>query len=479
LKSHPFRVEALVLAATVLSFGWARSANAEWRQSAFVIGGFGGGSDPIGLQRLDRAGIEFVIPFESAAPWSARRVVARLDSLRASVQGFRLKAFVYEETDSPSTLFKNSDPVSNRAAILRELAPAQDLNTASVAGWYIWDEPPVYYPPSRKLSTERAFASVHEMTKIIRDSTNGASTSSKLALVTLLPIHAASWFGATCGTDTTGGYACYLDAYLSSFAHDSLPAPVVMFDNYPFETREAPFRLYFQQLAAVRDAAAKYSRPDYSIPVWSVIQASPRKATPGAGFQSTPTFNQIRWQAYVSLAYGAKGIFYWTLRPDDRAGYGESYLRRDGSANGALLDSLTALNAEIRSLGPTLMKLEAIGAVHSSANAYLIPARDDSVLASVRSLRFAAATTGRIGDGVIGIFSMPGTPDRYMLVVNKNVDIPASFSVLLGAPASAVERISKSTGKPLSLATQATQFDTGMIAPGGGELFKISPSTPR
>jgi hypothetical protein len=478
LKSPPFSIEALVLAATVLSFGWASSATAEWRQSAIVIGGFGGGSDPEGLRRLDRAGIEFVIPFESAAPWSARRVVARLDSLRASVQGFRLKAFVYEETDSPSTLFKNSDPASNRAAIVRELAPSKDLNTASVAGWYIWDEPPVYYPPSRKLSTERAFSSIHEMTKIVRDSTNGSSTSNKLALVTLLPIHAAAWFGATCGTDTAGGYACYLDAYLSSFSRDSLPAPVVMFDNYPFETREAPFRLYFQQLAAVRDAAAKYSRPNYSIPVWSVIQASPRKTTPGTGFQSTPTFNQIRWQAYISLAYGAKGIFYWTLRPNDRAGYGEAFLRRDGSANGALLDSLTALNSEIRSLGPTLMKLDAIGASHSSASGYLIPARDDSAAASVRSLRFAAATAGRMSDGMMGIFSMPETPASYVLVVNKNVDSPASFSILLGAPASTVDRVSKSTGRPVSLATRVTQFETGMIAPGGGELFKISPSAP-
>src|SRR5262249_37184158 len=148
--------------------------------------------------------------------------------------------------------------------------------------------------------------------------------------------------------------------YLSRFNGDPLPAPLISFDKYPFEGPTADFRLYFVQLAIVRDKAAQYSRSYYPIPFWSVIQAAPRRENGHAAYYGTPTFSQIRWQAYVSVAYGAKGIMYWTLRPHDDSpsdpGYGASFLRRDGSTNGALYDSLTKLNAELRALGPALMK---------------------------------------------------------------------------------------------------------------------------
>src|SRR5438094_9996192 len=99
---------------------------------------------------------------------------------------------------------------------------------------------------------------------------------------------------------------------------------------YPFESSRTDFRRYFLQLSLIRDKAAEHSRPAYHIPFWSVIQASPRRDHPNAPDHSTPTFNQIRWQAYMSVAYGAKGIFYWTLLPFGRIGpapgYGASFL---------------------------------------------------------------------------------------------------------------------------------------------------------
>jgi hypothetical protein len=305
---------ACLFAVAVLCPSTARGV---WNQTAFVIGGYGVGGDPKSLVRLNAANIEYVIAFDNPSPALARRFSARLDSLRRAGRAtFRLKQFVYEEWDAPFSLFKNADPVGHRGAIVAELSPASGVNDSSVAGWLIWDEPPLYYPHA-KLPPSRVLDSLVKMTRVIRDSTTGSNTHDKLALVNLLPIQACEWFHPPrCGGDTLAAYRSYLDQYLASFDADPLPAPVLCFDKYPFESPPADFRLYFMQLAIVRDKAAQYSRPNYRIPFWSVVQAAPRREGAAAPYHSTPTFNQIRWQVYASVAYGAKGIFYWTLRPE-------------------------------------------------------------------------------------------------------------------------------------------------------------------
>jgi len=187
----------------------------------------------------------------------------------------------------------------------------------------------------------------------------------------------------------------------------------------------------------VRDKAAQYSRPGYPIPFWSVIQAAPRRNSAASPYQPTPTFNQIRWQAYVSTAYGGKGIFYWTLRPHDNpppdAGYGASFLRRDGSANGALYDSLTALNAELRGLGPTLMQLDPVAVFHAAANRFVLPGRDDSLSKSNSALQLVSSIEGRTNEGMAGSFKSRVGGDEYVLVANKDTLLAQSFRVTLRA----------------------------------------------
>ena len=451
------------------------SASAAWRQSTFVIGGYAVGGDPPSLVRLNDAGVGLVVPFDNSSPARAREIVARLDSLRSKRPGFRMREIVYEESNPPGTLFKNPDPVVNRRALLDQLAPAKGLNSASVAGWYVWDEPPLYYHPKLELPSEQVFSSIHEMTRLMRDSTNGAATHEKLPFVNLFPIQSHRWFRSPCGKDTLLAYGCYLDQYLSKFNSDSLPAPVISFDKYPFEVPWAEFRLYFVQLATVRDKAAQYSRPNYHIPFWSVIQAAPRRRNNASSYQPTPTFNQIRWQAYVSIAYGAKGILYWPLRPHDGAGYGASFLRRDGSTNGALYDSLAALNAEMRALGPTLMQLEPVAVFHAAANRFVIPHGDDSLAKSNSPLQLVSSIEGRTKEGMAGCFKSRAGGDNYVMIANKDTLLAQSFRVTLRQAAGAVERVSKLDGRLIPVASTVTSFATGMIAPGGGELFRLVP----
>jgi hypothetical protein len=450
---------------------------AAWTQPEFVIGGYLVGGDPNSLTRLNDAGLAFVVASDNASPAQSRQVAARLDSLRIARPGFRMKAFIYVETDRPNTLFKNSNPVANHAAVLGELSGSSELNNASVAGWYIWDEPPIYYPPLRKLASDQIFASIHEMTGLLSDPKNGAGTSGKLPLTNLLSIQNYSFFLPPCSPDTLAAYECYLDGYLSMFDGDSLPAPVISFDKYPFEWPGADFRLSFLQLAAVRDKAAQYSRPNYRIPFWSVIQASPRRDNARAPYRPTPTFNQVRWQAYVSVAYGAKGILYWTLRPmavlPSVPSYGASFLNRDGTPNGALFDSLAALNAELRGLGPTLMALDPVAVFHGAANRFVLPQRDDSLSTVNSPLQLVSGVKGPTNEGMAGSFKNRVDGSDYVLVANKDTLLAQSFRVTLRRGPRTIERVRKADGRLVPVVANASAFDTGIIAPGGGELFRI------
>jgi hypothetical protein len=459
-----------------------QDASAAWKQSAFVIGGYHVGGDPPSLIRLNDAGITLAIPSDNSAPARARDVAARFDSLRLHHPGFRMQEIVCEETSPPRTLAKNPDPVANRAAIIAELTPTSGLNNLSVAGWYLWDEPPLYYPPARRLPPEQIFDSIHEMTRLIRDRTNGASTRDKLPFVNLFPVETYPWLGSPCSRDTLLAYDCYLGQYLAKFSQDSLPAPVLSFDKYPFEGPHAEFRRYFVQLAIIRDEAARYSRPSYGVPFWSVVQASARRESSSSPYYSTPTFGQIRWQVYVSVAYGAKGILYWTLRPWDGPssdpGYGASFLRSDGMPNGALYDSLSALNAELRGLGPVLMTLDPVAVFHAAANHFATPKWDDSLSSANSPLQLVSGLQGVTNEGMAGSFKARTDGSDYVLVANKDTVLTQSFRVVLRSGSRTIERVRKSDGRLIPVGSGVAVFDTGAIAPGGGELFKVGTSTP-
>ena len=469
-------LSVVVLAAVAAVALYPADARAVWNQPRFAIGGYLGGADPNGLLLLNDAGIDLVVPSDYVSVAEGRWFVARLDSLRAAHPGrFDLQALVFTKLDGPGTLFANHDPVAHRAAILRELEPANGLNTPSVAGWSIWDEPPMPQWPSPRPPASRIYDAIHEMTKLVRDSTTSAATWNKLALANLLGISPAahSWIREGCGTDTLSVYRCYLDQYLKRFEHDDLPAPVLAFDAYPFEVPQASWPWYFTTLATVRDKAREYSRAHYRIPFWSVVQVSPRCTNNYSRCEPTPTFNQVRWQAYVSLAYGAKGILYWTLRParggTTDASWGRTFLRADGTAEPALYDSLKALNSEMRSLGSTLMRLEPVATYHAAANRFKMPAGDDTA-----ARRFVSSVTGRNSLGLVGCFKSSATGEDYLLVVNRDTRLTQGFRVALASPADTVYRVSKANGRLRRVATGATKFDTGAISPGGGELFRVA-----
>src|SRR5262249_17523635 len=159
---------------------------------------------------------------------------------------------------------------------------------------------------------------------------------------------------------------------------------------------------------------------------------------------------------------------YWTLRPQPipaparDPSYGPSFLRQDGSANGALYDSLTALNAELRGLGPTLMRLEPISVHHTAANSVLLP--------DEKSADLAVGLTGRRNEGMAGNFRGRATGSAYLMVVNKDTLATDTFTVKLAKAPAFVYRVDKRSGRLRSVRATGASFRTGAIRPGSGEL---------
>lgn len=106
-------------------------------------------------------------------------------------------------------------------------------------------------------------------------------------------------------------YGDAYDDYLDGFAEQVQP-PVISYDRYPLLADGAEDAEYFDNWARVRRAGLKAG-----LPTWVFIQ------TLAYTNHREPTEAEFHWQVNVSLAYGAKGIQYFTYwTPDPARGEG-------------------------------------------------------------------------------------------------------------------------------------------------------------
>jgi hypothetical protein len=444
---------------------------AAWKQTEFLIGGWGGSPDysraPQPLLLLDQAGIDFLVDVYQWDLRHSERLVSTLDSLRRRRPDFGLQAVlsysVPEEGEDPK---KPPAWMRRRRAVEEVLVPGNRISGPSVLGWLVDDEP---VDPA---AMERAGNSLRK----IRSRT---WTENGLGLVNLYPVlvaDGASRYRKAYGTDREKSYRKYLDSYFSLFAADSIPAPIVSFDDYPLQDPPHVRDEYFHTLRLVREHAARASRPGYGIPMWTIIQLSPFKPQ-GKPFHATPTMAQVRWQAWCAVAYGAKSISYWMacwgMNPGADEGYGEGVLNESGLPSSRYA-GVQALNAELHALGPTLMGLEPIGVVHASLGGQT--GVDDELVSSPRRAASLVATIqNRSGssDCMVGVFRRAAGGDDYLLVVNKSLEASRSFGVELSRTVSFIERVRRSDGRSEHVATGTRVLEVRSLPPATGELFRI------
>jgi len=264
-----------------------------------------------------------------------------------------------------------------------------------------------------------------------------ARDSSHSTCVNLFPIYATA---QQLGTST---YQEHLDRYLRTVN----PA-FLCYDHYTFLKDGTDRQDFFHNLELARETCARYGKP-----CWIVILAGWHEH-----FRE-PTDGEMRWQVYTSLAYGIKGIFYftyWPVRDDYRA-----IVDYEGNP-GPLYETVRQLNSEILQLGRTLLHLESKDVFHTGRS---IPQ------GCTRLPDGMPISVSRDVPLVVG-FLDDSHGSRHAMVVNRDCNRSVSVELRISRDVRSVWQISEKNGlaTPVHLENRRA---TMILEPGGGVLLRL------
>ena len=253
------------------------------------------------------------------------------------------------------------------------------------------------------------------------------------------------------------GTASY-DEYVAKFIREVKPE-VLSMDHYPLmrpnsDTRDA----YCANLETLRSQSL-----GAGIPFWNFFYSMPFND------RLDPTEAQIRWQINASLAYGAKGVLYFCYWTPGKGNAGTGEFPKGGAimtAEGLRTrhyGEARRINAELRTLGPTLMKLTSTGARR------------------VRTDKDPAATL--VGTPIRNLTHIPGDPAgefivgtfrhddgrRFVLLVNHSYAYTAWPTVEFDADMKDVREVHKATGKAAPVIDDSPELKGLQISLGAGD----------
>lgn len=148
-------------------------------------------------------------------------------------------------------------------------------------------------------------------------------------------------------------------AYYQSFVDEVRPS-LVSFDRYPLLSEGREDANYFHNWAIVRKAALSAD-----IPAWVFIQ------TLAYDGHREPTAAELLWQVNISLAYGAKGIqyfTYWTPEAARGEGFGPALITVDGRRTARYTAAKRINTTWLHQVGRELKPLVSESVVHANEN---------------------------------------------------------------------------------------------------------------
>lgn len=222
------------------------------------------------------------------------------------------------------------------------------------------------------------------------------------------------------------------DEYAGRFAAE-MNVDVLCMDHYPQFRPDAPDGRdsYCQNLAVMRRISL-----ERGIPYWNFFNIMPY------GWQTDPTADQVRWQIYSTLTYGAKGVLYFCYYTPLTAEFpkGGAIIARDGRRT-RHYEQARQLNAELKNLGPTLMQLTSTGVRRVSGG----DARTTTIQdCPIREL--SRAPEDPKPDLLIGSFRH-ADGRRAVMLQNYQFAYTAWPTVTFDAPSGSVLEVSKSDGQ--------------------------------
>jgi hypothetical protein len=230
--------------------------------------------------------------------------------------------------------------------------------------------------------------------------------------------------------------------------------PFLSYDNYSLVNGEM-LDYFYTNLEIVRRLGLETGTP-----FWNCILAN---AHVNYMEPSDATFNL---QVYSTLAYGGRGIQYFTYFAPEIGNYRLAAIDQFGNRT-ATWDMLRRINNQIHALAPTVIRLRSTGVYHyPDVPEQGQPLSASELIAHVEmTQRYVRPPVG--GRFLIGEFADPGNR-RYFLIVNKDLKNSFQFRIELKQEGRKLIRISPYSGQE-----EAFGREMDWLAPGAGTLFRV------
>ncbi|MHB1461312.1 MAG: hypothetical protein ACYC1M_08535 [Armatimonadota bacterium] len=264
-----------------------------------------------------------------------------------------------------------------QAAAAKFLAPYKD--DPALLGIYIKDEP-----------NTSAFPMLAKAAKAIL-----TADKEKLPYINLLPNYATN---EQLGADSYG-------EYIDKFVQQGRPS-FLSYDNYSlFEGRGLDADRYYSNLEVMRAKALQYQ-----LPFWNIVLGT-------AHFEyAEPSQATIYLQMYTSLAYGVKGLAYFTYYTPPIGSYRLAAIDQFGRKT-QTWEYIRMANMQLHRLAPSYLKLKSVNVFHTPNIPLGCRGLDSS--------KYLKAIEGK--DLLVGEFVGPDrTP--YIMVVNKSLTNSTYFN---------------------------------------------------
>ncbi|MHB9035783.1 MAG: carboxypeptidase-like regulatory domain-containing protein [Armatimonadota bacterium] len=373
--------------------------------------------DPAVCSEYAQAGFNTLIGEITSTPVDNKKILDNCER-------YGIKFYLY---DSRAWNIQLGDPNFNATL---DAVVAEYAGYPALAGYFLKDEPS---------ATDFARLGAINDYLLTKDSSRGA-------FINLFPNYATP---SQLGTST---YAQYLDQFLTT-VHPTL----MSWDHYSqMTTGNYTGDAYFQNLESVRTRALANNKSFNNI----FLLMGHYNFRP-------PTYGELRWQVFTTLAYGARGYMYftyWTPLNDPNV-TGTGAIDYYGNQT-AYYPMIQELNGETKILAPMLVNLESDSVYHTGyvpSGCTALPPGE--VITSV-------TTGGQPASSLLGFFYNSGGT-RYVMVVNKDMQYARTLTINFSSIVPLYE-VSKTTGEHVRVGRQQSfslPFDVGE-----GRLFAIDPS---
>ncbi|MBN2001020.1 hypothetical protein JW935_25975 [candidate division KSB1 bacterium] len=174
----------------------------------------------------------------------------------------------------------------------------------------------------------------------------------------------------------------------------------------------------------------------------------------------------LRFQAYCSLAYGARGLtFYSFYLPRDQKWVYQEALVDPAGEKTPLLSHAATINGEIEKIGTTLMHLTPKGVYHSEpVTAGCFPLSPDLGIQNIH------------GRDIIAAFFSDEVENEYVLLINKNFSSGSKPRIYFHSRITQVIEMVKNENDPLIIEWESDTTEKSypiLFQAGDGRLFRL------